>query len=277
MSSMPAHSGNPPVLLLVEDSPGDADLVREILDVDGGDRFEILHVQRLGGAEEALRTASVDVVLLDLSLPDGDGVANVRQLRAITSLVPIVVLTGMEDERLALACIDAGAQDYICKNEVRPVTLRRAIGYAVSRVRESQLRDLKDLLARYRGLLHEPATTSIETFVVEDELLPAEIFASLVRDYEGLLEPYLEKLVLKVAAPREAMEQIATRLGELGARPRDLLDIHVAALDRLSTQGGAMTRAVVVEARLLALEMMGLLVEFYRTHQTRRGPGGSTR
>ncbi len=131
------------ILLLVEDNPADADLVMDMLNSSAdGQRHEIHHVPTLAAAEALLAERHVDVVLLDLRLPDGSGVDSVKSILNVSRQIPIVVLTGMDDETLALACIDAGAQDYLSKEELRPITLRRAIGYSITRIREAQLRDL---------------------------------------------------------------------------------------------------------------------------------------
>ncbi len=135
MTGTPAKT----LVMLVEDNLGDADLVEAYLEA-AGQAYRLVRVTRLAAATEALRAATVDVVLLDLHLPDGDGAESVREIREAAPEVPIVVLTGADDERLALSCIDAGAQDYLNKLEIRPVTLRRAIGYAMTRVREARER-----------------------------------------------------------------------------------------------------------------------------------------
>ena len=128
-------------VLLVEDNPADADLIGEYLDEPAGDRYEIVHAGRLSDAVERLRAGAVEVILLDLRLPDSTGLATVRAVRNAAGEVPIVVLSGISDERLALDCIDAGAQDYLLKEELRARSLRRAIGYAITRRREAKVRE----------------------------------------------------------------------------------------------------------------------------------------
>ena len=116
------------VLLLVEDNPGDAQFVSELLAHADRDNYRILHAARMADAVEQLRRVHVDVVVVDLRLPDCAGVDTVRAIREHASHIPIVVLTGSDDEQLALSCIDAGAQDYLAKTEVRTQNLKRAIG-----------------------------------------------------------------------------------------------------------------------------------------------------
>lgn len=122
-------------ILLVEDNPADADLIREALDLDARGE-QVVHHSCLRDALEYLSGATVDIVLLDLHLPDGIGVTCVEALQRRAPEIPVVVLTGIDDEQVAVACLEAGAQDYLSKMEMRGQTLRRSIGYALARTRE---------------------------------------------------------------------------------------------------------------------------------------------
>src|SRR5580658_5043203 len=122
------------VLLLVEDSPGDARLLREMLtDQDGPHRTEVTHVESMADAEMQLGKRKFDIVLLDLGLPDAQGLGSLRRARAIASRVPMVVLTGYDDEALAAEALQEGAQDYLIKGQIDPRGLLRALRYAVER------------------------------------------------------------------------------------------------------------------------------------------------
>ena len=124
-------------ILLVEDNPGDAGLIEDMLDVVDGPGDGLEHVETLAGALAALRARGADAVLLDLRLPDGSGLECVQAIREVSRDVAIVVLTGLDHEALAMECIVAGAQDYIRKNDIRAESLRRSIGYSIARVREA--------------------------------------------------------------------------------------------------------------------------------------------
>jgi len=138
---MTETSGHP-TLLLVDDNPADAELVREMLDWPGAPaRYAVRHVSRLSDAEQILRAAHVDVVLLELHLPDCSGVECVHTLQRISPATPIIALSGLSDETLALTCIDAGAQDYLNKEELRPAMLRRTIDRSISRLKEARATD----------------------------------------------------------------------------------------------------------------------------------------
>jgi hypothetical protein len=95
-----------------------------------------------------------------------------------------------------------------------------------------------------------------------------------VDGYVSLLHSYLNQLVQKTEKPRTEMERMVTLIGDLGGGPRDLLDVHVTALDDASKSArDERARALALEGRLLALEMMGYLVDYYRTGARRRFNG----
>jgi diguanylate cyclase (GGDEF)-like protein len=120
-------------VLLVEDNPGDRRLVKEML--RDRDETVLTTVERLAEAEAEAARGLADLVLLDLSLPDADGLEGLRRLRAVAPEVPVVVLSGLADEQVALEAVQAGAQDYLIKDEVDAATLGRAIRYAMERQR----------------------------------------------------------------------------------------------------------------------------------------------
>jgi PAS domain S-box-containing protein len=149
-------------VLLVEDNPGDADLIAEFLDRPDRVRKRVVHVDTLAGAgEQIARRRDFDIVLLDLRLPDGHGVDCVRAVRAWAPEVPIIVLTGMEEDVLSFACLAAGAQDYISKNEIRGRDLNRAIGYAIVRNREAVERRRADVLQQHLAAIVESSADAI--------------------------------------------------------------------------------------------------------------------
>jgi CheY-like chemotaxis protein len=260
------------VVLLVEDNPADADLVSEMLNTIKGDRyrFSVVHARRMSEAIDRFGDAPIDIVLLDLGLPDAAGVEALTTLQMRAGRTPIVVLTGHNDDALALDCIALGAQDYLAKADIRPVSLRRSINYAINRSYEHELRELRDTIGRYREMSStagQPEALQAAGEAVRSRLPDA--FAVLVEAYACLLRRHFDRLVVRVDKPREEMTRIATELGQRGAGARDLVDIHVAALSQLVESGnGVRARALAVEGRLVALEVMGLLVDYYRVRKT---------
>lgn len=129
--------------LLIEDNPGDARLIRVAFSEAGGGGFELSSAECLASGLERLSGGLIDVVLLDLSLPDSCGFDTVRTVLAHAPEIPIVVLTGLNDEALAITAVQAGAQDYLVKGEVETNLLMRSIRYAIERQRmKAELRSL---------------------------------------------------------------------------------------------------------------------------------------
>jgi diguanylate cyclase (GGDEF)-like protein/PAS domain S-box-containing protein len=121
------------ILLLIEDNPGDARLLREMLQEQEPHSAELKHVEYMSEAETHLAENVVDMILLDLGLPDAQGLAAVRRAHAAAPRVPLVVLTGLDDEVLATQALQEGAQDYLIKGQIETRGLLRALRYAVER------------------------------------------------------------------------------------------------------------------------------------------------
>lgn len=121
--------------LLVEDNPGDARLVREELALSPRLAFELVHVSRLSAGIEQLERGGIDVVLLDLSLPDSTGLPTFESVRDHAPDTPVIILTGLADEDVAMQAVEAGAQDYLVKGEFDGGMLARAARYAIRRHR----------------------------------------------------------------------------------------------------------------------------------------------
>ena len=121
------------VLLLVEDNPADVRLLREMFQEQNSLRTELTQVETMREAETHLAGSAVDIILLDLGLPDAQGLESIRRARAVAPHVPLVVLTAMDDESLAAQAFQAGVQDYLIKGQIDARGLLRALRYAVER------------------------------------------------------------------------------------------------------------------------------------------------
>jgi serine phosphatase RsbU (regulator of sigma subunit) len=150
-------------LLLVEDDRGDAVLVEDLI-ADAVADIEVVWAQSMAHAERELASARPDCVLLDLNLPDANGIDALDRIAKRDATVPIVVLTGLNDEYFGASAVAAGAQDYLVKGRVEPEMLRRALLYAIERKRAeliaadlhaSELRARENALLE-RGLLPSP-------------------------------------------------------------------------------------------------------------------------
>jgi signal transduction histidine kinase/DNA-binding NarL/FixJ family response regulator len=126
-------------ILIVEDNPGDILILKERLTASGA-RFSITNVSMLKEAFSELKTGNFDVVLLDLGLPDSLGIDSLKTILSFEPGPPVVVMTGMDDEDMALASLREGAQDYIVKNSLDPENILRSIRYSIERKKLENLR-----------------------------------------------------------------------------------------------------------------------------------------
>ena len=124
----------PPLrLLLIEDDDVDVEFLQRVLRMSTSPLFEVVARGTLADSTEALGSQDFDVVLMDLGLPDSAGLESLQRLRAYDAKVPIVVLTGLENEDVALEAIESGAQDYLSKINLSGLTLIRALKFSVAR------------------------------------------------------------------------------------------------------------------------------------------------
>lgn len=146
-------------LLLVEDNPGDARLLEETLQEASSVKFDITVVEQLSSALEKLENKSFDIVLLDLTLSDSQGLETCMKLHGRFPETPIIVLTGLDDEELALRALHQGAQDYLVKGTVDYKLLMRSIRYGIERkkIEKDTLRNqkLQSLEALAEGIAHD--------------------------------------------------------------------------------------------------------------------------
>jgi diguanylate cyclase (GGDEF)-like protein/PAS domain S-box-containing protein len=162
-------AGRPIEILLIEDDRGYARLVTEMTKSVKAVNVVIHHTTLLMEGISILAEHRIDVVLLDLTLPDSEGIDTFLRIKGVVPEVPIVVLTGREDEGLAMSAVKQGAQDYIFKTEMRPPLLIRSLRYAVER--KQALRALK----RAHDLLEQKVTERTADLVRINEQLKQEI------------------------------------------------------------------------------------------------------
>lgn len=154
-------------VLLIEDNPADTLLLREAVREDGLSSFEFTVAQKLKIGLDLLRDEQFDVILLDLGLPDSQGLDSFETVHSKFPEKPIVVLSGSKDERLALEAVQLGAQDYLVKGEASQEIVPRALRYAIERKRlEERLHFMAthDTLTGLpnRKLFHDRLTHAIE-------------------------------------------------------------------------------------------------------------------
>jgi signal transduction histidine kinase len=155
-------------VLLVEDNASDARLLREMLSKEKQGSFELTHLTRMCEAEIRLSEGGIDIVLLDMGLPDGHGLDILRRARAAAPTVVMIVLTGFDDEALAAGAMKEGAQDYLIKGQIENRALPQALRYAMERqsmqadadlMRKHEVQQRDDFLSHVSHELRSPLTS----------------------------------------------------------------------------------------------------------------------
>jgi two-component system, sensor histidine kinase and response regulator len=177
------------VLLLIEDNPGDVRLVQRLLAATTHNSFRLIIAGRLAEGLIHLNRGKIDVVLLDLSLPDSRGMETATTILAQAGNVPVVVFTGLYDEELGMAAVRAGAQDYLVKGDVDALLLSRALRYAVERQQLIVERDrlIADLDAFAHTVAHD-LKTPLGAILGYSDLLRATAGSP------ATVEPYVQKI-----------------------------------------------------------------------------------
>ena len=146
-------SATPARILLVEDNPGDARLIQEMLREAVGATVYALEIkERMEQAQEYLWSNDPVLILLDLSLPDSQGLETFTTIQILAAHIPVIVLTGNTDSDLALAAVQAGAQDFLVKGEINPDMFLRAIKYSIGRKKSERL--LRQAEDRFTKIFH---------------------------------------------------------------------------------------------------------------------------
>jgi|ERR1039458_8371665 Flp pilus assembly CpaE family ATPase len=142
-------------VLLIEDNPGDAGLVRAMLAESLGARFSVEWVQDLQSGRARLGHGNIDIVLLDLSLPDSQGLGGLTVVRSAAPNVPVVVMTGFANQDIAQQAVRLGAQDYLIKGQINGDALARILRYAILRQRHqgAGLKESQAALGKLVGFL----------------------------------------------------------------------------------------------------------------------------
>lgn len=236
-------------ILLVEDNPADALLLKHTLAETGAGPCEVAFAESLGEAVRSLETGLPDVILLDLSLPDSRGLATVERTNAAAPSVPIVVLTGLDDEAIALEAVRRGAQDYLVKGCSDCRLLGRTIRYAMERKHaEQQLRMLNESLEQRVAERTAVATRR----AVQLRALAAELTLTEQRERRRLATILHDGLQQLLYAARLNVGTLQARVTD-----EDLGEI-VERLDALLGQALTESRTLTVELSPPVLYVEGL-------------------
>jgi signal transduction histidine kinase len=207
-------------VLLVEDNSGDALLLREMFRKEPWGSFQLTHVLSLREALVLLAKGGIDIVLLDLGLPDGHGLDTVRRAHAVAPGVPLIVLTGLDDEDLAAAAMKEGAQDYLIKGEIENRALPRALRHSIERQRMQSEADLN----RAHQMQFKDEFLSHVSHELRSPLTAIHQFVTI------LLDGLAGELVLK---QRQYLDIVLKNITQLDSMINDLLDVTRAQTGKL--------------------------------------------
>src|SRR5271166_6135630 len=216
----------PARVLLIEDNPGDADLVRLRL-VEGKSDVQVNCVPRLSDALACLDAETPSLVLLDLNLPDSHGADTFRRIMQKAPNVPVVILSGQDDEALAMKAVHQGVQDYLVKGDITSKHLERALRYAVERQgllrasevnRKQQIEFKNQFLSHVSHELRTPLTC-IHQYVT---LLLDGLAGPLAPDQSDHLKTVLKSVNQLHAMIRDLLEATRAESGKMRIEPRCL-------------------------------------------------------
>lgn len=220
---------SPLKVLLVEDNAADARLVTELLRDVAQASISLTHADGLRKALSFLKSEGFNVVLLDLSLPDSQGLETFATAHAEAPEAPIVVLTGLRDEEIAARAVRDGAQDYLVKGQVDGPLLYQSIRYAVERHRFEET--LRASEARYRGLvegsiqailiqvgdsvrLANPALARLLHYDSPDDFIGRNLWSLLAPEDRNVVSEHVTALLAGLPAPKRYECRCVTRDGE---------------------------------------------------------------
>ena len=261
-------------VLLVEDNPGDVRLIEEMLrdaekllqrvavGASTANGLQVHHEDHLAASLEWLSETTVDVILLDLGLPDSTGLETLATMVEATELVPIVVLTGLRDEQIGIEAIQQGAQDYLVKDEVTSDLLVRSIHHAIERNRQERegvrrREQLEALNTLTRELMDAETPVEVSEYVVEaaEEVLALPITAiALYDDQEGVLQPSGMTTDAAKVVDTHSLLNVGSGTGWQAFTKSDMRRIP------FQRDGGDLTQPSVTELAIFPLARHGVLI-----------------
>ncbi|MCH9639059.1 MAG: response regulator [Betaproteobacteria bacterium] len=275
LQQSPAQKVN---ILLVDDDPNNLFILENTLTVLGEN---LVRAESGYAALERLHEIEFAVILLDVMMPEMDGLETATLIRKQkkSEKLPIIFLSAIERDDLRIKKgYEIGAVDFIFK-PYDPVIVTSKVKVFVDlfRLREEVIQQKRTETVQLREALesHKLLTgwqdSSVSAAIYGAGPLQqraVDSFAVYEKKYAALLDDYLEALAFSEKPPSHKVSQIAESLGRLYAGPRDVVQLHINCVtQKTKNVNPKRARAYTVEGRLLALELMGYLVDFYRLHE----------
>jgi len=264
-------------VLCIEDNAGDARLVKELLADAPFRKYEFTHRNHLDDIDKELTGNEYDVVLLDLNLGDSFGVATFEKATRLLPNIPIIILTGSEDEALAEKIIQLGAQDYLVKNAINTPLLTRTIRYAIERnILTIELLKSKQLERQTREVESlDNLPLSARSKVTEQMLgiktlheYSEDSFKKNVNELAKIMDLAVEARLYKTDFDiTTTLRDFADNLGYLLAGPQYVVEVYSFTLkEKMKASSYEASQIYLEEGRVLLLRIMGYLVAFYRKY-----------
>jgi signal transduction histidine kinase len=242
-------------VLVVEDNAGDVRLLREMFNGERAGSFEITHLLRMSEAENHLAKGGVDITLLDMGLPDGHGLDTVRRAHAAAPGIPLIILTGLDDEALAAEAMTQGAQDYLIKGQIESRALPRALRHAIERHRMQAEADLiqthqiqfkDEFLSHVSHELRSPLT-AVRQFVT---ILLDGLAGELNLEQRQYLEIVLRNVKQLHSMINDLFEVSGVQAGKLKIEPQCTSVSDAIAYTVNTLQGAAAAKGIILSSEI---------------------------
>ncbi|ELZ24411.1 signal-transducing histidine kinase [Halosimplex carlsbadense 2-9-1] len=252
-------------ILLIEDNPGDAKLVEHYLDNPSVaaffDEVALTHAETLTDGRDRLRSAQYDVVLLDLGLPESDGIGTLHAVTDLDHEVPVIVLTGLEKTEVAVEAIQSGAQDYLEKGDIDADRLVRSLRYAVERhEHERALARRNEQLDFFNSLLRHDLMNALNVMMARADMLESAVDDPELADHASSIGEWGRNIVDLTDKIRSILDTVADE-GDDSLEPTSISRVVEEEADRVRSLSDRVDVVVdVPDADVLANDLLSDVV-----------------